>query len=114
MAACGQTMTHLAHWMQIDESQTGISCAKPRFSQRAVAVGKVPSTGIALTGRPSPSPAKIGPRTSRTKSGASVEMAGAVGSERAAAAGLFTSWRCLRLSSTARRFFWTSSSLLWP
>jgi hypothetical protein len=43
-------MAHFPHWMQIFESQVGISSAKLRFSHFAVPVGKVPSTGNALTG----------------------------------------------------------------
>ncbi len=57
MAACGQTSAQRAQSMQISGSQIGISAAIERFSQRAVPVGKVPSTGIALTGSRSPSPA---------------------------------------------------------
>ena len=44
-------------------SHTGISRAMLRFSHWAVAVGKVPSMGMALTGRESPSPAMISPST---------------------------------------------------
>src|SRR5579864_1520462 len=50
MTACGQTMAHLPHWMQIFESHAGISRARLRFSHRALAVGKVPSHENALTG----------------------------------------------------------------
>ena len=70
IAACGQTMTHLPHWMQVSGSQTGISSAMLRFSYCAVAVGKVPSTGIALTGRSSPRPPMISAVTFWTNSGA--------------------------------------------
>src|SRR5512132_595768 len=45
MTACGQTMTHLPHWIHTAGSHTGISRARFRFSQRAVPVGKVPSLG---------------------------------------------------------------------
>src|SRR3954452_8308062 len=45
IAAWGQTSAHWLHWMQIFESQTGISRAMFRFSHFAVAVGHVPSTG---------------------------------------------------------------------
>ena len=57
MAACGQTMAHLAHWMHTSASHTGISSAMLRFSHWVVPVGKVPSAGIRLTGRESPTPA---------------------------------------------------------
>ena len=70
MAAWGQAIAHLPHWMQMAGSQTGISNAMLRFSQRAVAVGNVPSHGIALTGNRSPRPAMISPSTLRTNSGA--------------------------------------------
>src|SRR5579885_2978463 len=49
MTECGHTSTHLPHWMQSSSSQTGISSAMLRFSHCAVALGKVPSMGIALT-----------------------------------------------------------------
>src|SRR5512136_2957279 len=71
MEACGQTKTHLPHWMHRSDSQTGISRAILRFSHLVVPVGKVPSTGIADTGTVSPSKPIIGPSTSRTKAGAS-------------------------------------------
>ena len=57
MTACGQTMAHLPHWMQVFVSHTGISSAMLRFSHLAVPVGKVPSAGKALTGSMSPWPA---------------------------------------------------------
>src|ERR1039458_6752766 len=58
MTECGQTMTHLPHWMHSSSSHTGISRAMLRFSHCVVAVGKVPSMGIALTGTSSPSPVR--------------------------------------------------------
>src|SRR6266536_4782842 len=66
MTACGQTMAHLPHWMQVLVSQTGISSAMLRFSHLAVPVGKVPSAGKALTGIESPWPAYMVPSTSRS------------------------------------------------
>src|SRR5579862_1339589 len=57
MTACGQTMAHLPHWMQIFESHAGISRARLRFSHFAVPVGNVPSQEKALTGSSSPLPA---------------------------------------------------------
>src|SRR6266571_707380 len=59
--------------MHTSGSQTGISAARLRFSQRAVLVGNVPSHGSALTGKRSPRPAIISPSTARTNSGASRE-----------------------------------------
>jgi hypothetical protein len=50
MAACGQTIAHLLHWMQIPGSQIGISAAMLRFSHLEVPVGQVPSGGKALRG----------------------------------------------------------------
>ena len=46
--------------MQVTASHTGISAASARFSYFDVPTGKVPSGGIADTGRRSPSPAIIG------------------------------------------------------
>ena len=57
IVACGQTMAHLPQSMQMSGSQIGISWAIARFSYCAVPVGNVPSTGSALTGSRSPSPA---------------------------------------------------------
>ena len=59
MAACGQEIEHLPHWMQVSGSQLGISRAMLRFSHWEVPVGNVPSTGKALTGIRSPSLARI-------------------------------------------------------
>src|SRR5262249_52774491 len=70
MTACGHTIAHLPHWMHVTGSQAGISVAMLRFSNCAVPVGNVPSQGRALTGRLSPQPAMMGPRTSRTNGGA--------------------------------------------
>ena len=50
-------------------SQIGIFVAMVRFSKAAVPVGNAPSTGSALTGRRSPSPAIIRPVTRATNSG---------------------------------------------
>jgi len=69
MLACGQTMAHLPQSMQIAWSQTGICWAMARFSYLVVPVGKVPSTGSALTGSRSPSPAMSRAVTILMKSG---------------------------------------------
>ena len=68
--ACGQTMAHLPQSMQMVGSQTGICWAMARFSHLVVPVGNVPSTGSALTGSRSPSPAISRAVTCVTKSGA--------------------------------------------
>ena len=70
MAACGQTIAHLPHCTHTGSSQTGISSAMFRFSHRAVSIGNVPSTGMALVGIASPRPAMISPMTFFTNSGA--------------------------------------------
>src|SRR5262245_34020018 len=70
MTACGQTSTHLPHWMQRLSSQAGISSAMLRFSQRVVPLGYVPSGGSALTGSRSPSPAMMRAVTRCTNAGA--------------------------------------------
>src|SRR6266498_5017459 len=69
MAACGQTMAHLPHWMQPETSHTGISWARLRFSYFVVPSGNVPSHGMAETGTSSPRPAMISKRTSFTNWG---------------------------------------------
>ena len=71
IAACGHTSAQRAQSMQISGSQIGISAASVRFSTRAVPVGNVPSTGRALTGSRSPSPASMRAVTRCTKSDAS-------------------------------------------
>ena len=69
--------------MQIGSSQIGIICAIARFSYFVVPVGNVPSTGSALTGSRSPSPAISRAVTSRTKSGAVSGTSDAIGRRRA-------------------------------
>src|SRR6185503_6318746 len=91
MAACGHTSAHWLHWMQIFESQTGISRARLRFSHFAVPTGQVPSTGKALTGSRSPFPASMTAVTFCTKSGAWVETRGGRVRAVLGAAGTFTS-----------------------
>src|ERR1035437_2559052 len=71
IVACGQTMAHLPQSMQIEGSQIGIDWAIARFSYFVVPVGNVPSTGKALTGSWSPSPAISTAVTCLTNSGAS-------------------------------------------
>ena len=70
MTECGQTKLHWPHWMQRSGSQTGTLSAMLRFSQAAVPDGKVPSTGIRLTGISSPGPRTSCAVTLRTNSGA--------------------------------------------
>src|SRR5690242_14124330 len=98
---CGQTKAHLLHWIQIDGSQTGISSAIFRFSHLAVPDGYVPSTGSALTGNESPSPAIIGPITLRTKSGASCGTGGWRVILLVTSSGTVTSYRFASVWSTA-------------
>src|SRR5437868_15498549 len=93
MVACGQTIAHLLHWIQRTSSQTGLSAAMLRFSQRVVLVGNAPSTGHADTGSRSPLPAIITAVTLRTKSGA---VSGTMGRSEMRAVtcdGTGTSWR---------------------
>ena len=91
--------------MQIFGSQIGISNAMLRFSYFAVAVGKVPSTGIALTGSRSPLPAMIMPVTRSTKSGTSPQTAGSRLKVLVTWSGYLTSCRLAIDSSTAAKFF---------
>ena len=71
IVACGQTIAHLPQSMQMAGSQIGSSWAIARFSYIAVPVGNVPSTGSALTGNWSPSPAISRAVIRATKSGTS-------------------------------------------
>jgi len=104
IAAWGQTKAHFAQSMQIAGSHTGISRAMLRFSHRAVSVGKVPSTGSALTGRRSPSPAIMAAVTRWTKSGASAGTAGSIGGPSPTSAGIITSASAAIAPSTAAKF----------
>src|SRR5664279_223742 len=110
MAACGHTSVHLLHWMQRSVYHTGISIAMLRFSHCAVPVGNVPSTGKALTGSWSPRPAMISAVTSCTNFGASLATMGGILIVLDATAGTLTSIRLAMVWSTARKFFWTTSS----
>ncbi|OIQ65398.1 hypothetical protein GALL_530430 [mine drainage metagenome] len=101
MAAWGQAIAHLLHWMQIPASHSGISRAMFRFSHWVVPRGQVPSTGKALTGSRSPLPSIITAVTRLTKSGASSATMGGRLRAEVAAAGTFTSCRWARVSSTA-------------
>ena len=71
-----------------------MNCAIFRFSHCAVALGKVPPAGIALTGSWSPCPPAISPSTSRTNFGAWGEMGGIRSNLDETAAGSFTFSRC--------------------
>jgi hypothetical protein len=79
MVAWGQTMAHLPQSMQTSGSQIGMVNAMARFSYFVVPLGKVPSTGSALTGSRSPSPAIRREVTRATKSGTSTGTGGVVG-----------------------------------
>ena len=78
IVACGQTIAHLPQSMQMVGSQIGSSWAMERFSYFAVPLGKVPSTGSALTGSRSPSPAISRAVNRATKSGSSTTAGGGV------------------------------------
>src|ERR1043165_4443160 len=110
MVACGQTNTHLPHWMQTFGSHTGISNAMFRFSQRDVAVGYVPSTGNALTRRSSPSPVIIFASTFRTNAGDFSGTAGRAEGPGTTDDGTLTSCRKASAASTALMFIATISS----
>src|SRR5215468_556332 len=94
MAAWGQTIAHLLHWMQRTSSQTGISEAMFRFSHFVVPVGHVPSGGNAETGSRSPLLASITAVTFCTKSGALSETIGGIENFDVTAPGTGTSERC--------------------
>ena len=109
MAACGQTSAHWLHWMQILESQTGISSAMLRFSHFAVAIGQVPSIGNALTGSRSPLPARMTAVTFWTKSGAFSDTSGGRARREVAEAGTLISCRCASAWSTTSQLRRTTS-----
>ncbi len=109
IVACGQTMAHLPQSMQTSGSQIGMVWAMARFSYLVVPLGKVPSTGSALTGSRSPSPAITREVKRATKSGTSTGTGGVVGRS------LLTlpSGTCARRSSElsmARKLRWTMAS----
>ena len=109
---CGQTNEQFPHWMQMPASQAGTVAEMPRFSHCDVPLGKVPSTGNALTGRSSPRPASIADTTSLTNGGA---PAATIGSRRLvpdALAGTGTSSSAASVRSTASKFFFTTSAAL--
>ena len=81
-----------------------------RFSHCAVAVGKVPSMGMALTGRSSPSPAMIWAVNRCTNSGAAAGTGGRISNSEVTLSGTFTSCRWLSAASTAAKFFCTTVS----
>src|SRR3990172_1819309 len=110
MAAWGQTIAHLLHWMQIDASQTGISTAMLRFSHCVVSSGHVPSTGNALTGSRSPLLASITAVTRWTKSGACSDTIGGIVRDALTAAGTLTSCRLASVWSTAAKLALTTAS----
>src|SRR5215207_6186830 len=92
MTLCGQTKLHVPHWMQVSGSQTATRSEIRLFSYAVVPVGKVPSTGSALTGRSSPRPAIMTAVTVRTKSGAWSGTTGGSGRVEVAPSG--TGMRC--------------------
>ena len=51
MTLCGQTKLQLPHWMHVSGSHSATNSEIRRFSYVVVPLGKVPSTGMALTGR---------------------------------------------------------------
>src|ERR1700739_4154845 len=90
MTACEQTKLHCPHWMQMSGSHTGTVSARLRFSNAEVPEGKVPSTGIRLTGISSPRASNILAVTLRTNSGAPAGTTGARSQRLLAAGGTFT------------------------
>ena len=90
IAAWGQTREHLPHWMQSAGSHEGMSMAMLRFSYCVVALGNVPSSLMADTGRLSPSSIIMGPSMSLTNSGASSATGGSMSNVLVASAGTVT------------------------
>ena len=109
--ARGQTMAHLPQSMHRSGSHTGIDSARLRFSHLAVPVGKVPSTGSALTGSRSPSPARMRAVTCWKKSGAPTATEAIRRPVDSASAG--TSMRCISLSARSIAA-WLRSTIVRP
>ncbi len=78
---------HWPHWIQTDGSHAGMNAATFRFSHWVVAVGQVPSSGIAETGSSLPFWAIILAVTLLMNAGASAATAGGCFSLPAGAAG---------------------------
>ena len=78
MAAWGQTIEQLRHWMHVAGFHTGMWVAMLRFSHCVVAVGQVPSSGIMETGMSLPRWAMSSAVTFWTNSGASGETVGGI------------------------------------
>ena len=76
MTPCGQTKLHWPHWMQMSGVPDRHDVGDVALLPRRRADGKVPSTGIRLTGMSSPRPSIIGAVTSRTNSGAAAGTTG--------------------------------------
>ncbi len=113
MTAWGHTKEQVPHWMHSSSSQIGTLSATLRRSQRVVAEGKVPSTGILETGRESPSPTMMVAMTSFMNSGDSAGTVGGI-SRVEVTPGVGISCRSARVSSTALKFIWTISSPFLP
>ena len=60
MQACGHTSEQVPHWMHLSICHSGTVTAMPRFSNLVVPVGTTPAGSKALTGRLSPSCARMG------------------------------------------------------
>ena len=111
IAACGQMMEHCPHWMHTDGSHCGMNAATLRFSHCVVAVGHVPSSGMAETGSSLPFCAIIFAVTFLMKSGAASATIGGILSLPAGAAGYLTSSMAALAASMHFQFISTTS---WP
>ena len=111
IAACGQMMEQLPHWMQAAGSHCGMNAATLRFSHCVVAVGHVPSSGIAETGSSLPFCAIIFAVTFWMKSGASAATAAGIFATLAeTVAGYLTSSIAAEAASMHLWFIATTSS----
>ena len=104
-------MEHWPHWMHFVGSQAGMNAATLRFSHWVVAVGHVPSSGMAETGRSLPFWAIILAETFLTNSGASSETIAGILILPAGAAGYLTSSMAAEAASMHFQFISTTS---WP
>ncbi len=117
MAACGQTLAQLLHWMQAAASHVGTKAATPRFSYAEAPSSNWPSAMSlnAETGRLSPSMRSIGCRSFLTCStiAALPSRVRSTGSSTASFqdSGTSTTWNAVAPASMA---FQLASTMAWP
>ena len=114
MQACGQTMAHWQHWMQLSICHSGTITAMPRFSYLVVPVGTTPAGSSLDTGSLSPYCARMGWLSSSKYSVASSLAGSAPVVALALSAGTGISTRPEMAMSMAAQFYLTTSSPFLP